>query len=99
MHRMLDIASKCVGPLELRNTGDVYGMRTRANTHRVEYGVRDRACLLVAGRDAKLLIIDATLNVHDFSIELDVGKQTELRGKVIQVVGIFLSGPEASLLV
>src|SRR2546429_9645201 len=95
---MLDRAAKRVGPLEFWDAGDVNGMRAGAEGHRVEYGVRDRVRLLGAGGDAKLIIVGAALNSHDLGLELDMRQQPELRGKVVQVGGIFLPSPEAALL-
>src|SRR2546425_4987715 len=74
MHRMLDLTSELVGALELRNAGDVHGMRAGADGYGVAFGDRDRPRLRVAILDLKYILCAAP-NCHNLGIELDVRKQ------------------------
>src|SRR5262245_45605845 len=94
---MLDLASKRVGALECWHARYVDGMCTGAYGDGVKFGDRDSARLLVAVCDLKP-ITGVLLNFNDVGIELDVRKQTEMRGKVVQICGIFLPAPQAPLL-
>src|SRR5262249_10478504 len=97
VYRMQDLTTKRVSALVFRHTGNVDAMRAGAQSHRVEYRVRDRTRLLVAGGDAKPIMGDVALNGDDLSLKLDMRQQRELLGKVPQVGGIFLATPETAL--